>query len=178
MIDERILISGFGGQGIMLLGKLLCRAAVKEGKHATYIPSYGAEMRGGTAHCLVRIKDASISSPIFRQCSLLVALNEPSWIKFSDRVAPDGLVLTNRSLFSVGDSRFINLVEAPLSEMASSLGTLKVVNTVSLGVLLAKKEVVKPKTVRQVFKDLFSRRGDVLTLNLKAFDLGGQYGKD
>ncbi|MDD5070814.1 MAG: 2-oxoacid:acceptor oxidoreductase family protein [Candidatus Omnitrophica bacterium] len=178
MIDERILISGFGGQGIMLLGKLLCRAAVNEGKHATYIPSYGAEMRGGTAHCLVRIKDAPIASPIFRQCSLLVALNEPSWIKFFDRVLPEGFALTNRSLFSVEKQCSLNLVQAPLSDMASSLGTLKVINAVSLGVLLAKKEVVNPKTVRQVFKDLFSSRGDVLTLNLKAFDLGGQYGKD
>jgi 2-oxoglutarate ferredoxin oxidoreductase subunit gamma len=99
--DTSIIISGSGGQGILFAGSLLCYAAVFEGKHTTWIPSYGAEMRGGAANCSVHISDDEVSSPIVNMSDIVFALNQPSFEKFAARVKPGGLLIANTSLIPI-----------------------------------------------------------------------------
>ena len=104
-MTETIFFEGFGGQGIILAGRLVCLAAMAEGKHVSHIPSYGAEMRGGTANCAVVVSDRQVASPLVSKPTTLIAMNQPSLVKFEQLVVPGGMIFVNESLISRSSSR-------------------------------------------------------------------------
>lgn len=173
-----IIYSGFGGQGVLASGVLLANAGMKDGKHVTWIPSYGAEMRGGTANCSTKISDGKISSPFVYNPDVLVALNEPSLDRFENSIKPDGLIIVNSSI--VPDDREIRkdveVVRIPVTEKARELGNIRVANIISLGVLLGKLPVVSEESLLEAVKDQFGDKGDkVVKLNEEAFNAGRNF---
>ena len=141
-MHEEIIISGFGGQGVLLAGKLLCIAAMREGKYVSHIPSYGAEMRGGTANCKVIISDEEISSPVIDHPTIVIALNTPSMHKFEPKMVKNGLILFNSSLITDKPTRTdIKVKSVKANDISEAAGSLRAANMAALGYLLK----VKPK---------------------------------
>lgn len=169
MMDEKILIAGFGGQGVMLLGKVLAYSAVKEKKFSTWLPSYGAEMRGGTAHCWVRISDKEIPSPVFAKPTIFFIFNQPSWDKFSSKIDSSSFVILNSSLVNTKIEKK-NIKKIALNEVALNLGSLKIINIIALGAFLKYKKIIRPKTVEEVLKEFFDKK--IQDINLKGFRWG------
>ena len=136
-MKEEIIFAGFGGQGIMLMGKALSYAAMNNGKHVTWMPSYGAEVRGGTAHSMVIISDEIIASPVVKEPSMCIVMNRPSLQKFETKVKKNGFLIVNKSLIDIdAERKDIDILNIPATSMASELGNLKVANMVMLGALL------------------------------------------
>jgi 2-oxoglutarate ferredoxin oxidoreductase subunit gamma len=137
-MHEEIIISGFGGQGALFAGQLLAYAALDVGKHVTWIPSYGPEMRGGTAHCTVVISDDPIGSPLVRHPSTAIVLNQPSFEKYEPLVRPGGLLIYNSSLIDARPARQdIRYIAVPANLVAEQLGNVRQANVVLLGTFLA-----------------------------------------
>jgi 2-oxoglutarate ferredoxin oxidoreductase subunit gamma len=136
-MKKKIIISGFGGQGVMLAGTLLCYAGMKEDRFVTFFPSYGAEMRGGTANCQVIISEEPIGSPVVYNPDILISLNKPSYVKFSPRVNKNGFILANASLFDPVKPEGIKVIEIPASELAEKVGSGLVLNIVMIGALVS-----------------------------------------
>ncbi len=135
-MHEGIVFAGFGGQGIILSGMILCLAAMEEGKKVSHIPSYGAEMRGGTANCSVVIADSEIASPLVPHPGVCVVMNKPSLVKFEPALVPGGLLLWNSSLIDETPSRGdLKAVAVPANELAEAEGSAKAANMVLLGAL-------------------------------------------
>jgi 2-oxoglutarate ferredoxin oxidoreductase subunit gamma len=146
-MTERIIIAGSGGQGIMLLGKVLAEAAMQEDKFVTWLPAYGAEVRGGTAHCMVMVCDKEIGSPYIDKADTLVIMNQPSLEKFKRRLINKGLLLVNSSLAGSVALKGARIFMHPFTEMALNLGNIKVANVIALGCLIAKSKIVNLKSV-------------------------------
>jgi 2-oxoglutarate ferredoxin oxidoreductase subunit gamma len=139
-VYEGIFFAGFGGQGIILAGKIVCLAAMGEGKHVSHIPSYGAEMRGGTANCAVVVADTPIGSPLVPRPDVCVVMNKPSLAKYEPQIAPGGLLLWNSSLIDEPPVRAdIRAVAVPANQTAEEQGSARAANMVMLGVLAALK---------------------------------------
>jgi 2-oxoglutarate ferredoxin oxidoreductase subunit gamma len=137
-MHEEIIFSGFGGQGVLFAGQLLAYAALDSGKHVTWIPSYGPEMRGGTAHCTVVISDEPIGSPLVRRPNSVVALNLPSFEKYEPLVKPGGLMVYNLSLIEKQPNRAdIRYAAVPGNDIGEQLGNVRQANVVLLGAYLA-----------------------------------------
>lgn len=159
-MTEEIIIAGFGGQGVLLAGKLLCVAAMRQGREVSHIPSYGAEMRGGTANCSVVISDEDIASPVIERPGVVIALNGPSLAKFEDRVRPGGLLIWNSSLVKNPPTRK-DLVLVPLEATALSLaeGTERGANMAAIGALLKlKPDLVNLSAVEEALGEVISAR--------------------
>lgn len=172
-MTERIIIAGSGGQGIMLLGKILAEAAMREDKHVTWLPSYGAEVRGGTAHCMVVISDREIGSPYVGQADTLIVMNSPSLEKFQGRLKNKGLLILNSSLAKKDIRRNAHTLRHPFTDTAVGLGNIKVANMLALGCLIAKKKLVNLKTVFRVIADFApSDKKDLIEINKKALEKG------
>lgn len=170
-----ITIAGFGGQGVLLAGKLLCVAAMREGKFVTHIPSYGAEMRGGTANCSVVISDEEIASPVIERPGVVVALNEPSVAKFESRLRPGGLLIWNSSLVKNPPSRSdVTKVALDATGMSLAEGTERGANMAAIGALLALvPELVSRKAVDEALDEVISARNRVHNpVNRKIMDAG------
>jgi len=175
-MKAEILISGFGGQGLMSLGKILAKAAVLEGKYTVFIPSYGAEMRGGTAHCFVKISDSSIASPFVEFPDTAIIFNQPSLVKFRPRITKEALVILNSDLISKKEGKICGeIIGLPLNKMALGCGDLKTANIIALGVLRAKRPgLVGRKAIISVLKDSFKNKASY-EANLRGFELGENY---
>jgi len=144
-MHEEIIIAGFGGQGVIMAGKLLCIAAMKQGKHVSHIPSYGAEMRGGTANCSVVISDDPIGSPVVPEPTVVVAMNIPSLRKFEPRLKKGGLLLYNSSLIDTKPQRDdIEAVPVRANDIAEEEGSSRAVNMAVIGRLLALRPELAP----------------------------------
>ncbi len=172
-MEVEILISGFGGQGIMSLGKFLAKAALKEGRHTTFFPSYGAEMRGGTAHCCVKISDSPIASPFENRPDVALIFNQPSLDKFKSKLKKGSIIILNSDLIS-GKFSFDNIKGAslPLNKIALDCGNIKVANVVALGALLSLSPgIFKKQTLINALKETFKNKNTV-NQNLKALDKG------
>ncbi len=147
-MQEEIIFSGFGGQGALFAGQLLAYAALHEGRHVTWIPSYGPEMRGGTAHCTVIVSDEEIGSPIIRNPTSAVVLNNPSMDKYEPLLKPGGVLVVNRSLVGrLAVRKDIRVIELPANEMAEEVGSIKMANVVLLGALLEATHAVPVEAV-------------------------------
>ena len=175
MIYNDVLIAGFGGQGVLLAGKLLAWAGMLEGLHVTWFPSYGAEMRGGTANCTVIMSDEDIGSPVVDSPGALVALNQASLDKFMARVKTGGVILFNSPLAGTGVSRAgVKIIKVPANEIAAELGDLKVANMVMLGAYLEATGVVKMKNVAKALEQVLpARRKSFTSMNMAALERGG-----
>ncbi|MCG0275579.1 MAG: 2-oxoacid:acceptor oxidoreductase family protein [Thermosediminibacteraceae bacterium] len=169
-----IIMAGFGGQGIMLMGEILAHSAMLEGREVSWIPSYGPEMRGGTANCMVVISDKRIPSPIISSPDILVAMNKPSMEKFTPMVKSGGVVILNKALIDERPARNdIEIIEVDASGIADELGNMRVANMVALGVLVGKTGVVKPETViKSIDHFLPEHRKNMLEINEKALMRG------
>ena len=172
-MEVEILISGFGGQGIMSLGKFLAKAALKEGKYTTFFSSYGAEMRGGTAHCCVKVSDSPIASPFQDRPDVALILNQPSLDKFRKKLKKGGILILNSDLISDKNSvDNIRGASLPLSKIALDCGNIKVANVVALGALLSlDPSIFKKETLVNALKETFKNQ-NTINQNLKALDKG------
>jgi 2-oxoglutarate ferredoxin oxidoreductase subunit gamma len=173
-MHEDIIFAGFGGQGILFVGQLLAYAALAEGKHVTWIPSYGPEMRGGTANCTVVVSDEPIGSPVCKHPSIAAVFNNPSLEKYEDLVKPGGLLVINESLVVHKPGRAdLETVLLPATTLASELGEVRATNLVMLGALLARKALVDAATIEQVMRDkLGARKAHMLETNMAALGRG------
>jgi len=177
--EKRILISGTGGQGVLLLGKVLATAGMLAGKNVTWMPSYGAEMRGGISDCAVIIADEDIGSPVVNKPEILIAMSSQSLEKHSHKVVSGGLVLANQSSF---ESQFIRqdveMVFLPALETAkAALGSTKLANMVMLGVLCAKTGIVPRESIEESIRSILMNSHDhsLIDLNLRALQVGIDY---
>jgi len=173
-MKEQIICAGFGGQGVMLLGKVIASAALKENRHLTWMPSYGAAMRGGTAFCMVVIADCEIASPYVDKCDSLFVFNQPSWDKFKSKVKKGGLVLLNSTLIKdEKPSGNIEVQRIPFTKIASSLGDVRVANMVALGAYLKVKNILKRKTTLEVFSEITApSKRHLIEINKQALEKG------
>jgi len=153
-MTEKIIIAGAGGQGVMLLGKVLIASAMKEGKHVTWLPAYGAEVRGGTAYCMVIISDEEIGSPYIDKADTLIVMNRPSLYKFQPRLKADGLLVVNRSLIGEWPESKTEVLNFPFSDIAVDIGNIKIANMVVLGCFAAKKNIVDIENILNAIEEI------------------------
>lgn len=172
-----IVIAGFGGQGVLFAGQVLAYAAMDNGMEVTWIPSYGPEMRGGTANCTVIIADEEIGSPLVRNPKALVAMNLPSLDKYESAVAKDGTLIVNSSLIDRDVKREdLQCVRIPANEIAESLGDKRMTNIVMVGALLAVEPVLSIEAIEAALQDhLPERHKNLLTLNFQALREGAEF---
>jgi 2-oxoglutarate ferredoxin oxidoreductase subunit gamma len=174
---QSALIAGSGGQGILFLGKLLAQSAMLSGKNVTWFPSYGAEIRGGTANCTVVISDGVIGSPIINSPDVLLVLNEESKARFEGRIRPKGALIFDSSAVKSPPSRAdIEVLGVPASEIADSLGSRKAANMVMLGALLSRVGSVSLDVVLRALDEAMSGKSkSALDTNKKAVVEGKRY---
>ena len=153
-MTERIIIAGAGGQGIMVLGRVLAEAAMKENKFVTWLPAYGAEVRGGTAYCMVIISTQEIGSPFIDKADTLIIMNQPSLGKFKNRLSKKGLLIANSSLVKITTQTNSGLLKQPFTDIAVDLGNIKVANMVAVGCYVASKKNIHPETVVKAITDM------------------------
>lgn len=172
-MQTEIQFAGFGGQGILLSAKLLAYTAMKQGYFVAWVPSYGPEMRGGTAYCTVVIGDKRIGSPIIKNPSHLVAMNRPSLEKFAATVKPGGIIFINSSLIPTRSERddIIELI-VPANDIAIQAGSVKAANIVALSAFAAKSKVVDLDLLKDCIKEEFAAKAKIMPLNMDAFDRG------
>jgi 2-oxoglutarate ferredoxin oxidoreductase subunit gamma len=168
------IIAGFGGQGILFAGKVLAEAGLLEGREVLWIPSYGPEMRGGTASCTVIIADKMIGSPIVDRADHAVALNPPSMAKYVPVVASGGLLVVNTTLIEAEAGRDdIDVLEVPCTAVAKRAGDDKLVSVVALGALVGRRRFVEPETVHRALAIVLGdRHADMVDADVAAFDAG------
>jgi 2-oxoglutarate ferredoxin oxidoreductase subunit gamma len=172
-MQSEIMFAGFGGQGILLIGKLLAHAAMEEGAEVCWIPSYGPEMRGGTAYCTVVIGDRPIGSPIIRNPRHLIAMNRPSLEKFAPMVKPDGVILVNTSLIPIDCGRDdVDQLKVSTVEIAKALGNVRCANIVALAAFVARSKVVGIDSLRECVKTEFAKKPKLIPINMEAIEAG------
>ena len=176
---EEIIIAGFGGQGVLSMGQTLSYAAMVEGKEISWMPSYGPEMRGGTANCITIISDKQISSPIISKFDTAIVLNQPSLDKFESRVKPGGFLLyESNSIINLPTRKDIDIIGIPAAEKAVELNNSKVLNMIILGAYLEKRQIVKFDSVIEALRKVLPERyHNLLPLNRKALEVGAEFVK-
>lgn len=175
-VNPRLKISGFGGQGILFMGVTLAEAGMRVGRHVSWLPSYGPEMRGGTANCHVIISEQLIGSPLVSESDVLIAMNRPSLEKFQAEVRSGGLVLYNRSLISEVPLRDdVQVAAIPATEIADELGNTKVANVVMLGAYLGLARLLPEEAILAVLNKKAKARPALVELNAKALRAGQEF---
>ena len=176
-MHEEVIVSGFGGQGALFAGQLLTYTGMDKGHQVTWIPSYGPEMRGGTAHCTVILSDDPIGSPIIRNPTAAIVMNPPSMEKYESLIKPGGVLVINSTLIQAQSERDdITVVYVPANDLAAELGNVKMANVVLLGALLATRPILPVKAVKQAMEDhIPKRRKHVIKPNKRALDRGIEY---
>ena len=177
-MKEQCIFAGFGGQGMLLIGKFLAEAGMETGKHVSWLPSYGPEMRGGTANCSVVVSDRPVASPLIAQADTILAMNKPSLVKFQGDVKPGGLLLINSSIIDIKTDRTdVEAVYVPCNEIAESIGNLKGPNVVFLGAYIAKRpEVISKDAIINAMRvELGEKKARFLEGNIKALEAGMAY---
>lgn len=177
-MEKEIIIAGFGGQGVLLIGRMLAYAGMMEGKEVSWLPSYGPEMRGGTANCTVVISDKPVGSPVVKSPDILIVLNRPSLDKFEPFVKKNGLLIINSSLIDRKSERDdIDVLYVPANDVAIKCGSPKAANMVALGALVGKTGILKIESLEETIKETFSEKEKIVNLNLKALKEGLKIGK-
>lgn len=176
-MQTEIMIAGFGGQGILFAGQLLAYAALDAGQVVTWIPSYGPEMRGGTANCTVIIADEEIGAPTVRNPKAVLAFNLPSFDKYEPLVVPGGVLVANASLVNRDFQRQdLKAVMIPANEIAEALGDKRLTNMVMVGALLAKLPVLTIAALEKTLEEhLPARHKRLLPLNYQALRQGAEF---
>lgn len=176
-MHEEVIISGFGGQGALFAGQLLAYTGMDEGWHVTWIPSYGPEMRGGTAHCVVIISDDDIGSPIIRNPTVCIVMNPPSMEKYEPLVKSGGLLVVNSTLVRTRSEREeIEVVYVPANDLAAELGNVRMANVVLLGAMLGMREILPIEGIKRTLeRHLPPERRRFIEPNKRALDRGVEY---
>ncbi len=171
---NNIVVSGFGGQGVLFLGTILAHAAMVEGKNTTWIPSYGAEMRGGSANCYVVISDDEIASPIFDNADMGIFLSKQAMFKFEDMIAKEGLIVADSSMIEANEKRNdIKYLFKPFNDMIVEKNTKFLLNIVVLGAFIKKTGILMKESALVALKKVSSmKKPEFLELNLKSFEYG------
>ena len=174
--EERIIVAGFGGQGVVLMGKLLAYAGMLEGKNVTCLPSYGPEMRGGTANCMVTVSTRKIGSPYVTEPSSLIVMNLPSLDRFESMVESGGCILVNSSLVRREVARSdVTAASVQANQIAEELGDVRVANMVALGAFAKVRPMLNMDSlINALEKTLPARRREMLSLNREALQRGGK----
>lgn len=177
--EKQVLFAGFGGQGVLSMGQFLTHAALSTGKHVSWVPSYGAEMRGGTANCLVTISEEEISSPLTENPVMAVILNRPSLDRFESKIKPNGTLVINTSLVDRQPERGdLEVLELPMNQLAEEMGNPRGANMILLGAYLQKTGVVDVKQALKQFEVIFKGKPEkVIEKNREAFLAGVEYAK-
>lgn len=169
----KTLIAGFGGQGVLSMGLNLAEAAMLEGKNVTYLPAYGAEVRGGTANCTVAISDDEIASPVASSPEFVIAMNQPSAIKFQHHIQSGGAFFLNSSLVEAeiirGD---VEIIRVPANKLAEELGSPKSANMIMLGAFTKKSGLVGLSAMLQALKHILGAKKKLIEINEKALSTG------
>lgn len=174
----RLKISGFGGQGVLFMGVALAEGGMRLGRNVSWLPSYGPEMRGGTANCHVNISTQPIGSPLVSETDVLIALNRPSVEKFQREIKTGGMLLYNKSLIEdVPLREDITVVPVPATELADALGNTKVANVVLLGAYLGLTQILPEENMLGVLRDKAKSRHDLAELNARALRAGFEFVK-
>ena len=179
-METNLCVAGFGGQGVMTLGKFLAQATCDStDKNVTFFPSYGAEQRGGTANCFVVISDGAIGAPLGDVMDDLIVMNGPSLAKFLRTLKPNGTLFINSSIVDEKDvdRSDVKVVKAPVTEMALEMGNAKVLNVIMLGVYVGYTEVVPPEVVWNTIEHKLGSKPKLLPLNKQAFEKGLEIGR-
>ncbi len=176
-MQNETVIAGFGGQGVLFIGKIMAYAALHENLKVTWFPSYGPEMRGGTANCTVVISDEEIGSPQVKNPKAIVVMNQPSLDKYENMVAPGGYLVINTSMVNRKATRTdIHILELPGVELAEELGDKKLANTIMLGALMAKAGFLKKESlIKGLEKSLSHGKQNLIEINKKAMEKGAAY---
>lgn len=173
---EDVVMAGFGGQGLMFIGKLLAYSAMKEGKHVTWIPSYGPEMRGGTANCTVVVSSEEIGSPVTPHPHAIIVMNNPSLEAFEPKLQSNGLLLLSTSLVNrPATRRDVKIIAVPASEIATSTGAERSANMVMLGAYVDLTKIVAKESIVEGLKELFGKKIDLFEANVRAFEEGMKF---
>ncbi|MBI2781370.1 MAG: 2-oxoacid:acceptor oxidoreductase family protein [Chloroflexi bacterium] len=174
-MERATILSGFGGQGLLFAGQVLAQAGMLEGKHVSWLPSYGPEMRGGTASCTVIVADRPIGSPVVDRADIVIALNPPSLAKFEGLLAPGGLLVLNDSLIEAVPGRTdLEILRVPCSALAREVGDERVISVIALGAAIARRPIVGEAAVREALGA--KGRPEVVDANLRALALGLERG--
>ncbi len=169
----KTVFAGFGGQGVLSMGLNLAQAAMTEGKNVTYLPSYGAEVRGGTANCTVAISDEEIASPVASAPEFVVAMNKPSVMRFQNQIQSGGVLIINSTLVDAEISRGdVDVVKVPAGEIADKMGSPKSANMVMLGTFIKKSNLVSISTVVEELKNTLKKKEKLIAINEKALMAG------
>lgn len=173
----KTIFAGFGGQGVLMMGFTLAHGAMSAGYNVTFLPAYGAEVRGGTANCTIAVSDEEIASPIASKPEYLVVLNTPSLYTFQNRVAPGGSLFLNSSIISVESSRHdVEIIKIPSSDIAEKLGNPRAANTVMMGAFLKKTGLVPPDVYLKSLEEVMgSKKKSIIEINRQAFSAGFKF---
>ena len=171
---DKILIAGFGGQGVMFCGKIIAVAGMMDGREVCWIPSYGPEMRGGTANCSVIVADNEIYSPVIEQADAAIVLNQPSYEKFLPRIKPGGTLVVNTSIVEMDKKRDdIAIVGIPASDMANEMGRPGLANMICLGALLPSLTMIDEASLIKAVDSVVGKKNpELYDLNLAAVSKG------
>ncbi|NTV90267.1 MAG: pyruvate ferredoxin oxidoreductase [Clostridiales bacterium] len=177
-METNLLVAGFGGQGVMMLGKLLSSAACyNSDKKVTFFPSYGAEQRGGTANCFVVLSDDEIANPVGEKMDDLIVMNGPSLKKFLPLLKEGGNLFINSSIVTEEIERTdVNIIKAPVTEMALKLGNSKVLNVIMLGTYIGYTKVLDFDTIVKTVEDMLGKKPDLVQLNKDSLKMGYDIG--
>ena len=176
----KTIFSGFGGQGVLMMGVSLANSGMNEGYHVTYLPAYGAEMRGGTANCTIAIGDEEIASPVASEPNYLVVMNSPSLFTFQNKVTSGGTIFLNSSIINDRPNRSdVKVVCIPCADIAQELGNIKVANIIMMGAFIKISGVVSPDIYLKSLESIMgSKKKSLAEINRKAFAAGFDYVKD
>ena len=179
-METNLLVAGFGGQGIMMLGKLIAFAACDNSeKKVTFFPSYGAEQRGGTANCYVVISDNEIGEPVSEKVDDLIVMNGPSLSRFLPNLKPGGNLFINSTIVQDEIERSdINIIKAPVTDISLEMGNSKVLNIVMLGVYVGYTNILPTEDVEKSIIDILGKKADLILLNKEAFSRGFAIGEN
>lgn len=173
---DKIVLAGFGGQGVMFIGKVLTYAGLADGQEVCWIPSYGPEMRGGTANCSVIISNEEIYSPVIELADSGIVLNQPSYEKFLSKIKPGGVLVVNSSIVDFSNRREdIKIIAVPGGELASKLGNSNFANIICLGALLSSLTTSNPASVEKAISIIVGKqKPELFQLNMDAIKMGMQ----
>jgi 2-oxoglutarate ferredoxin oxidoreductase subunit gamma len=176
----RTIFSGFGGQGVLSMGYTVANTAMLEGKYVTYLPSYGVEVRGGTANCTVVVSDEEIASPVASDPEFVVVMNQPSFFRFQSILQSGGLICVNSSIVDTSCARHdIEVVAVPTSELAEKLGTIKVANMIMMGAFIKASNIISFDFLMKHMAEILGEGKSKLTkINREALQMGFDYVKE
>lgn len=178
-MTTELICAGFGGQGVLTIGKFIAQSGMKEGKNVSWLPSYGPEMRGGTANVSAVVSDEPIASPIVSYPDILVALNQPSLDKFGPSVRKNGIIILNTNACPHGCKRDdVQIVAAPMSDISLEIGSMRVMNMLAIGIVIGKTGLIKYETMEEDLNAFLKAKDpDLLEKNLAAIKRGIQIGQ-